>query len=139
MKEFVREVMRVCPTVVAPETMVLEVARRMRDDDIGDVIVSHGRQLRGILTDRDIVVRSVAAGTDPATTPVSEICSEIVHTTAPDQELATVLNLMRTHAIRRIPVVDHGEVVGVLTLGDLAMALNGDSVLAEISAANPNT
>ncbi len=55
------------------------------------------------------------------------------------KELAIVLNLMRTHAIRRIPVVDHGEVVGVLTLGDLAVALNGDSVLAEISAANPNT
>ena len=53
------------------------------------------------------------------------------------KELAIVLNLMRTHAIRRIPVVDHGEVVGVLTLGDLAVAPNGDSVLAEISAANP--
>lgn len=46
---------------------------------------------------------------------------------------------MRAHAIRRIPVIDHGEVVGVLTLGDLAMALNGESVLAEISAAKANT
>ncbi len=69
---------------------------------------------------------------------MSEVCSEVVHTAAPDQELSTVLHLMRTHAIR-IPVIDHGEGVGVLTLGDLAMALNGDSVLAEISAANANT
>lgn len=70
---------------------------------------------------------------------MSEVCSEVVHTAAPDQELSTVLHLMRTHAIRRVPVIDHGEGVGVLTLGDLAMALNGDSVLAEISAANANT
>ncbi len=139
MREFVREVMRVCPTVVEPETPLLEVARRMRDEDIGDVIVSRGRELKGIVTDRDIVVRSVAAGTDPATTPVSDVCSRLVHTAAPDEELSTVLNVMRTHAIRRIPVVDHGEVVGVLTLGDLAMALNEDSVLAAISTAQGNT
>ncbi len=125
MKDFVREVMRLCPTVVEPETVLAEVARRMRDEDIGDVIVSRGRELRGIVTDRDIVVRCVAVGTDPERMPVSEVCSDVVHTAAPDEELSTVLHLMRAHAIRRIPVIDHGEVVGVLTLGDLAMALNG--------------
>lgn len=72
MKEFDREVMSVCHTVVEPETVLAEVARRMRDEDIGDVIVSRGRELRGIVTDRNIVVRCVAVGTDPERTPVSE-------------------------------------------------------------------
>lgn len=136
MAGFVREVMRMAPAVVAPTTSVLNVARRMRDDDVADVIVAAERQLIGIVSHRDVVVRVVATGSDPATTEVSTVCSSLILTAAPGQGLGEILHLMQAHSVRRVPVVDQGEVVGVLTLGDLAIALSLPSARPEVRAAH---
>lgn len=139
MKEFVHEVMSRGPSVVAPDLPVLEVARRMGEEDLGDVIVASGHRVTGIITDRDIVVRVVAAGLDPATTPVAAVCTKVVRTAAPDEMLRDVADVMRTHAIRRMPVVDEDEVVGVVAISDLATEIDAGPVLADIASAGPST
>jgi CBS domain-containing protein len=110
----------------------------MREQAIGDVIVLENNQVCGIVTDRDIVVRSVAEARDPAATTLADICSHAVRTVAPTDSVEQAVQLMRTHAIRRLPVVEDGRAVGLVSLGDLAVAREPDSALGEISAAPPN-
>jgi CBS domain-containing protein len=90
------------------------------------------------LTDRDVVVRAVAEGRDPKSIKVGEIVSEDVATVTPDEPVDKVVSLMREKAIRRVPVVDGGRPVGVVSLGDLAVERDSKSALADISAAEPN-
>jgi CBS domain-containing protein len=111
----------------------------MRREDIGDVLVVEGARLAGILTDRDIVVRVLAPGLEPAATPIGEVCSRELETLGPEDSVGRAVRLMREKAIRRLPIVEHGEVVGVLTLGDIAMARDSRTGIADISAAPPNT
>ena len=122
----------------APDATVSEAAQKMRHEHIGDVIISEDGQLRGLLTDRDIVVRVVAEGKNPETTLVSKVCSEQLHWLSPEAEFEEAVALMRTQSIRRLPIVDDEQVVGVVSLGDLALARDQHSALAEISAAAPN-
>lgn len=136
----VRDVMSANPCVVSPTTSVLEAARIMRGNDIGDVIVLEDERLFGIVTDRDIVVRALAEGADPETTPVGSICSRDLSTIEPDASVGQAVQLMREKAIRRLPVVDHdGFVMGVLSIGDIAVERDRLSTLGDISAAPPNT
>jgi CBS domain-containing protein len=109
----------------------------MRDANIGDVLVTEAGQVRGVLTDRDIVVRAVAHER-PAHTPVVEICSPSTVTCAPSDDIDRAVALMREHGVRRLPVVDADQLVGVLSLGDLAIERDQRSALADISAAQPN-
>jgi CBS domain-containing protein len=90
------------------------------------------------LTDRDVVVRAVAEGRDPKSIKVGEIVSEDVATVTPDEPVDKVVSLMREKAIRRVPVVDGGRPVGIVSLGDLAVERDSKSALADISAAEPN-
>ena len=110
----------------------------MRDQDIGDVIVIEHNQVCGIITDRDIAVRIVAEAKDPAATPLADICSHSLLTVQPTDSVEHAVRLMRTHAIRRLPVVEEGKAVGIVSLGDLAAERDPDSVLGEISAAPPD-
>ena len=110
----------------------------MRDEDLGAVLVTDGDRLRGMVTDRDIVVRSVSRGGDPERITVAGACSDELVTVGPDEDLAQAVELMREHSVRRIPVVDHGHPVGILSLGDLAMERDPESALGDISAARPN-
>lgn len=136
----VRDVMSANPCVVSPTTSVLEAAQIMRGNDIGDVIVLEDERLFGIVTDRDIVVRALAEGADPETTPVGSICSRDLSTIEPDASVGQAVQLMREKAIRRLPVVDHdGFVMGVLSIGDIAVERDRLSTLGDISAAPPNT
>ncbi|GHH87645.1 oxidoreductase [Streptomyces sulfonofaciens] len=121
------------------QTSVREVASRMRDKGIGAVLVMEGETLRGMVTDRDIVVRSVADGEDPGHTPVRAVCSERLTTVSPDDPQGRAVGLMRRHAVRRLPVLDEGRPVGIVALGDLAVERDPGSALGEISAAEPNT
>lgn len=124
--------------VTCPSTATAtEVARQMRDHDIGDVLVVDGDRLVGIVTDRDIVVRGLADGGD-GTTPVSSLMSKDVQCVSTDASPADVARLMADRAIRRIPVVDDGRPVGIVSLGDLAEDQSPDTVLGEISDAPPN-
>jgi CBS domain-containing protein len=111
----------------------------MRDAEIGDVIVIENNQVCGIVTDRDIVVRILAETRDPATTTLADICSHSIVTVTPTESVEEAVRLMRTHAIRRLPVVDGGQAVGIVSLGDLAVERDPGSALGEISGAPPNT
>jgi CBS domain-containing protein len=110
----------------------------MRDGSIGDVVVLEDGQVRGILTDWDIVVRVLAEGRDPAGTTVGEICSRELTTLSPTNAIADAVAVMRDKAIRRLPVVEGGRLVGMVSLGDLAVERDPESVLGGISAAPPN-
>ncbi len=124
-------------TVDAADT-IREAARRMRAADIGDVIVvEHGR-LQGILTDRDIVIRVVAAERDAEVTVCGQVSSPEVHRVMSSTPLPEALALMRRHALRRLPVVDGDHVSGVISLADIAVERDPESLLAGISGA-PST
>jgi CBS domain-containing protein len=127
------------PMVLESDSPVMDAARVMRDSDIGDVIVIEGGSVCGIVTDRDIVVRGIASGKDPATTRLGEICSKDVTTMSSDTPVEEAVRLMRDRAIRRLPVVDGDRPVGVVSLGDLAVERDPSSALADISEAPPNT
>ena len=124
-------------TVKATDTIV-DAARVMNESDIGDVIVVDGEQIQCIVTDRDIVVRAIAEGRDPQSTSVSDVCSPSLETIEPDASIDDALRRMREADIRRLPVVQDGRPVGIVTLGDLAVEREPDSTLADISAASPD-
>ncbi|MBV7694628.1 CBS domain-containing protein [Streptomyces sp. TRM70350] len=139
MAQYVRDIMTGDPVTVEPQTSVAAVARIMRDQDLGAVLVTDGDHLRGLVTDRDLVVRSIADGADPDETTVAAACSDDLVTVRPDEELDHAVELMREHAVRRIPVVEDDHPVGIVALGDLAMERDPESALGDISAAKPNT
>jgi CBS domain-containing protein len=135
---FVKDVMTPEPLTVTSAASLEQAARHMRDGGIGNVIVMDGEQITGILTDRDIVVRAVAEGWDPVTTPVAEVASRELSIVSPDDTIEVAVALMRARAVRRLPVVEAGRPVGIITLGDLAMDQNPESALSDIGAAPPN-
>ncbi|CAL9343555.1 CBS domain-containing protein [Streptomyces sp. enrichment culture] len=139
MAHHVRDIMTAAPVTVGPQTSVAQAARLMRDHDLGAVLVTDDGRLRGLVTDRDLVVRSVAEGLDPEETTVVRACSEDLVTVRPDDELDVAVRLMRDHAVRRVPVVDGEHPVGVLALGDVALERDPESALGDISVARPNT
>jgi CBS domain-containing protein len=134
----VRQVMTPRPITVDATTAILKAAEAMRQNGIGDVVVKKDGKLCGIVTDRDIVIRVLAAGKDPKTTNVEAICSRELLTASPDQETTDALKIMRQRAVRRLPVVQNGDVVGIVSLGDLALAMDRHSALGDISAAPAN-
>jgi CBS domain-containing protein len=134
----VRDIMSKKVISLAPNASVQEAAEKMKDQDVGAVVVVDGSKVRGIVTDRDIVVRAVAEGRDPSETGLSEVWSADMTTVSPDDDLNRAVKLMRDKALRRLPVVDSGKPVGIVSLGDLAMERDEASVLAQVSAASPN-
>ena len=138
MAQLVREVMTPDPVSLGGDATAREAARRMRDDDTGAILVVDGDNLRGIVTDRDIAVRAVAEGTDPDECRIGDICTSNVETVSPTQPVEEAIRIMREQAVRRIPVVESGTTVGILSIGDLAMERDEHSALAEISAAEAN-
>lgn len=134
----VAEVMTTDPATVDLDTPVSEAARAMRARNVGDVLVLDRARLTGIVTDRDITIR-VVADDKPLSTPVREACSgEDLATVTPQTPIGEAVDLMRSKAIRRLPVMDGDRPVGVVSIGDLAMDRDRDSALADISAAEPN-
>jgi CBS domain-containing protein len=135
----VREVMSATAETVTPEATLADAAKVMERADIGDVLIVDGtRQLRGIVTDRDIAIRAIAEGRDPNSTPVEEIMTPTVETISSSATVREAIETMRRHDIRRLPVVDGGSPIGVVSLGDLAMSPGSQSVLADLSTAPPN-
>jgi len=117
---------------------IVDAARSLRDSDVGSIVVEEDGKLRGLVTDRDIAIRAVAEERDPRTTRLSEICSKDLVTLSADDETDRAVEIMRKRSVRRIPIVDHGKVVGILSLGDLAAERDSNSVLGQISSAAPN-
>ena len=127
------------PVTVPFDTTLTEAARLMRDADIGDVIVAAQGRPNGLVTDRDIVVRGLAEGHQPNNTTVGEICTRDLATVSPEDPVERAVELMRQLAVRRLPVVEGDQLVGVVSLGDLAIERDQRSALADISAAEPNS
>jgi CBS domain-containing protein len=138
MARTVEEIMTRNPRTVNADDPIIEAARIMRNDDIGDVVVMDDGQVTGIVTDRDIVVRGVAEGLDPDSTEVREVCTTGVETIEPDASVDDALRRMREKDIRRLPVAKNRRPVGIISLGDLAVEREPDSTLADISAASPD-
>jgi CBS domain-containing protein len=124
---------------VSPQASVVDVARLMREKDVGDVLVVDGDRLSGIVTDRDLVVRVLAEGEQIGGKHAQDACSGEVVAVSPDDEVDTAVRLMREKSVRRLPVVEGGRPVGVVSLGDLAIERGPDSALGDISAAKSNT
>jgi CBS domain-containing protein len=138
MAQYLREIMTQRPVTVETGDTVTAAARSMRDGNIGVVVVLESGQVQGVLTDRDIVVRALAEGRDPARTSVGEVCSRELTTLAPTDSIEDAVKIMRDKAIRRLPVVEGGRPIGIVSLGDLAVDRDPTSVLGGISAAPPN-
>jgi len=134
----VRDVMSRHPVMLPRTAPLTDAARQMKESEIGDVLVVDDGNLCGVVTDRDIVVKAVAEGRDPSSVKLEEICSQEVIAVKPDDPVDRAVQLMRQRAVRRLAVVQDGAPVGVISLGDLAIELDEDSGLAEISAAEPN-
>ncbi len=133
------ELMTTNPVVVPATATAHEAAVIMRDHSIGDVLVEQGGHLTGIVTDRDLVVRVMAEGLDPTQTLLGDVCSGDLITLPLDCDVEEAAKVMATNSVRRVPVVRHGQAVGIVSLGDLAIELDRRSVLADISSAQPNT
>ncbi len=120
----ISEVMTARPRAVEAKTSVREAARLLESEDVGSLpVVQQGARLVGIVTDRDIAVRVVAAGLDPEATRVGDIASRDLVTLTPDDDLDDALALMAREQVRRLPIVaGEDELVGVLSQADVAQA-----------------
>jgi CBS domain-containing protein len=140
MAQKVSDIMTTALVMIRPSQSVTDAARAMRDNGIGAVLVADNGELLGIASDRDIVVRAVADGKDPARTAVAEVCSADVVTATPSEDAGEAVRRMREHGVRRIPVVEGGNrPVGILSIGDMAIERDEGSALADISVQTPNT
>jgi CBS domain-containing protein len=138
MAQSIREVMTPDPRTVEPGDTVVDAAREMRDGDVGDVLVTENGRLVGIVTDRDIAVRVVAEAHDPQATRVGDVCTRDPVTLTVDQTVEDAIRVVSDHDVRRIPVVQDGRPAGVVTIGDLAIERDPESVLADISSEPAN-
>jgi CBS domain-containing protein len=125
----VRDVMTRGVETVMPDTTIADVARRMRDLDVGSLPVYDGSRLLGIVTDRDLSVRATAAGKDPNATHVREVMSPELAWVFEDDSADAAAKVMRERQIRRLPVLDRSDrLVGVVALADLATDLGNDKL-----------
>lgn len=138
MAQHVRDIMTSELVTVEPQASVASVARLMRDEDVGTVLVTEDGQLKCLVSDRDLVVRAFAEGVDPDETTVIQAASGDLVTIGPDASIDHAVELMREHSVRRLPVVEGDEAVGIIALGDLAIERDETSALGDISAAEPN-
>jgi CBS domain-containing protein len=132
----IKEVMTERVSTIAPDTQIPQIARKMRDEDIGSLPVVESDRLIGIVTDRDVVVRVVAGGQDVRTATAREAMSPKILYCFEDQTIEEVLENMGDNQVRRLPVVNRDKrLVGVVSLGDLSKAAKKKSgeALEEIS------
>ena len=135
----VKDLMAESVVTVSPESTAEFAARMMSRHNVGSLPVCDGeRRLRGLVTDRDIVTRCVAAEAEPADTAVREIMTRAVVTVSPEDDLRRAALLMSEERVRRLPVVERGKLVGMLALGDLAKSertqMEAGRALGEISS-----
>lgn len=120
------------------ETTLDEAARVMKEADIGDVVVTEGATLAGLLTDRDIVVRAVATNSDPTSTTIGSITTREVVMIEQNCSAGDAATLMRERGVRRVLVCDaERKLVGIVSLGDLAVQFDPQSALGQISEQAP--
>src|SRR5216110_784156 len=129
----VRDVMTPGPIGVDYHQSIGEAARTMRDWGVGAVLVVSNESLHGLVTERDLVVRAVAEARG-ADEPVGPLSSANLIGVDADADVREAMRLMREHAVRRLPVLEDGQVAGIVSLGDLAMQDEPDLAFAQLSA-----
>jgi CBS domain-containing protein len=134
----VKDVMHRGVTWVEPTVSIREIARRMRDDDIGSVPIGENDRLVGIVTDRDIICRGVANGTDCNALTARDVMSKPIIYCRADDDLELAIRIMEKNKIRRLPVIDKDKrLVGILALGDISEIVGQDAageVMRSVSA-----
>ena len=138
MAQSIRDVMTTHPVALQATSSLVDAARAMRDSDIGNVIVLENGRICGIVTDRDIAIRGVAEGRNISSLTLGDICSRQLTTLSPTDSVDDAVLLMREKALRRLPVVEGGKPVGIVSLGDLAVMQDRHSALGNISSAPAN-
>lgn len=138
MQEKIAKVMTPAPVTLPLTAPIRSAAVLMRDAQVGNVLVVDGERLIGIVTDRDLVVRGLAEGADPDIVSIAEVATAAPMTVGPDDDPAEAVALMRRHGVRRVPVVQDGIAVGVVSIGDLAQDRDESSLLAAISSQAPS-
>jgi signal-transduction protein with cAMP-binding, CBS, and nucleotidyltransferase domain len=133
----VRDVMTPGPIGVDYYQSIGEAARTMRDWGVGAVLVVRDESLYGLITDRDLVIRAVAEAR-AADEPVGPLSSGSLVGVNADADVDEAARLMREHAVRRLPVIEYGQVAGMVSMGDLALRDDPASALAELSLATAN-
>jgi CBS domain-containing protein len=134
----VKQIMTRHPVRLQVDTTLDAAARVMREKDIGDVVVVDADRLVGVVTDRDIVVRAVADGVAPTVATLGSVVSRDPVTVRPEDTAHDAALLMRDRAVRRLLVCDDSGLVGIVSIGDLAVDIDPESVLGGISGAAPN-
>ena len=137
MPESIREVMTTDPQTIDASDTLVDAAKAMKDRDVGSLVVTEQGTVMGIVTDRDIVIRGIAEEADPQTARVGDIATEELTALSPGDSVEDAIKAMRDQDVRRLPVVEDGNAVGIVSLGDLAVDRDPESVLADISAASP--
>jgi CBS domain-containing protein len=124
----VKDVMHKGVDWVSPNTPVTELARLMREHDIGCIPIGENDQLVGMVTDRDIVCKGLARnGFDAARTMARDVMTEGIHCCREDDDLAKAMHHMETLKVRRLPVINKSKrMVGIISLGDVSHATSGD-------------
>jgi CBS domain-containing protein len=123
----IRDVMTTNPKTCDPSTNVVDAAKVMAQEDVGPVPIVEGGRLVGIVTDRDLVVRVLAEGKDPSSTTVGDIASADLTTITPESDLQEALELMSASQVRRLPVVENGNLVGLVAQADVARAADEEA------------
>jgi CBS domain-containing protein len=121
MGKHVKDAMTSDVKTAAPSQSLTDAAILMKQEDVGAIPVVDGERLVGVVTDRDIVIRGIADGSDPHAIKVGDIASRDVVTVRPDDDLEEALRLMAQHQVRRLPVVEDGRLVGVVATADVAL------------------
>jgi CBS domain-containing protein len=134
-----RDIMSPAPVCMASGESVSAAALAMKQHGIGTVLVLTDGRLSGLVTDRDITVRVLAENRDPRATRIGDICSAELVVLSPDDDVAEATRLVRERAVRRIPVLQDGVPVGVVSIGDLALEKDATSALSGVFAAPPNS
>jgi CBS domain-containing protein len=121
----VKDVMHKGSTCVELSTPVKEIAKRMRDSDVGAIVVKADSRLVGIVTDRDITCRALADGSDLMTMTAKDVMTKDVLCCSPDDDIKVAIETMEAKQIRRLPVTDsHKVAIGMLSLGDISQKVS---------------
>lgn len=122
MSILVRHAMTEAPQTISLDSTAADAAGLMRQLDVGVIPIADGERLKGLVTDRDIVVRVIAERKEPNSVSVGDIMTKQVATVTPDMQLSEAREIMEKHKVRRLPVVKDEKLVGILSLGDVAWA-----------------
>jgi CBS domain-containing protein len=114
--------------VIKSDETILDAAKRMAELNVGAIPICDGEQLRGMLTDRDIVTKVIARGKDPARTHAAELETGKPVTIGADDSIEEAMRTMADHKVRRLPVIDGHKLIGMVSQADLAKALPKDKV-----------